>query len=473
MLIGFIIIYLLITIGIGVWASLRVKTTQDFVVAGRNLPTFIAASALFATWFGSETILGASSEFVHHGLIGVIEDPFGAALCLVLVGVFFARPLYRLSILTINDLFRLRFSRTAEVVSTLFMVPSYFGWIAAQLLALAFIINTVTGIPLIYGILLCTLVVVIYTYIGGMWAVSITDTVQTIMIVVGLLVLAGTLLYQSGGISPVLAATPEGFFRFLPERELMDWVHYLAAWITIGLGSIPQQDIFQRVMSARSERTAVQASYLSGLMYLTIGLLPMLIALTGQHLYPGLTVDDAQQLIPGLVLQHGSLFLQVMFFGALISAILSTTSGAILAPATILGENLIKPFLRKPDDRQILRIMRLAVIFVAICSALLAASSSSIYELVGTSSALSLVALFVPLCAALYWRKASNWGALLSMALGMATWIYFDYYVQGEWPGLLPGLAVSLLGMILGSLWLSDDSYRSYQEQKSYLTDNE
>jgi SSS family transporter len=471
MLIGFILLYLLITIGIGAWASLRVKTTQDFVVAGRNLPTFVAASALFATWFGSETILGASSEFVSHGLLGVIEDPFGAAMCLILVGIFFARPLYRLSILTINDLFRLRFSRTAEIVSALFMVPSYFGWIAAQLLALAFIIKTVAGIPLIYGILICTLVVVIYTYIGGMWAVSITDTVQTIMIVLGLLVLIGTLLYQSGGLQPVLEATPEGFFRFYPEREPMEWVHYFAAWITIGLGSIPQQDIFQRVMSARNERTAVRASYLSGAMYLTIGLLPMFIALIGQYLYPELSVDDAQQLIPTIVLQHGSLLLQILFFGALISAILSTTSGAILAPATVLGENLIKPFLRKQDDQQTLRIMRLAVIFVAICSALMAASSSSIYELVGTSSALSLVSLFVPLCAGLYWKRASNWGTLLSMGVGMATWIYFDFFAHSEWPSLLPGLGASMLAMMLGSVFFPDDSYQRFEEQKGYLTE--
>lgn len=473
MLIGFIILYLLITIGIGAWASLRVKTTQDFVVAGRNLPTFVAASALFATWFGSETILGASSEFVSHGILGVIEDPFGAALCLILVGAFFARPLYRLSILTINDLFKLRFSRAAEIVSALFMVPSYFGWIAAQLLALAFIVKTVAGIPLLYGILICTLVVVIYTYIGGMWAVSITDTVQTIMIVLGLLVLVGTLLYKSGGIQPVLEVTPDGFFQFFPEREPMEWVHYFAAWITIGLGSIPQQDIFQRVMSARNEKTAVRSSYLSGIMYLTIGFIPMLIALTGQHLYPDLSIADAQQLIPTIVLTHGNLLLQILFFGALISAILSTTSGAILAPATVLGENLIKPFLRKQTDKGTLQLMRFAVIFVAICSAWMAASSASIYELVGTSSALSLVSLFVPVTAGLYWRKASNLGTLLSMGVGMVVWIIFDFFVETEWPSLLPGLAASLLAMVIGSYIFPDKSYEKFQEQRNSMQTTE
>ena len=200
MLLIFIGGYLLITLLIGWWASTRVHSTKDFVIAGRNLPLIVAASALFATWFGSETIMGASSEFVEKGLIGVIEDPFGAALCLILVGAFFARPLYRLNILTFNDFFNMRFGRKAELLSAVFMVPSYFGWIAAQLVAMAVVLNVIAGLTIVQGIILCTLVVVIYTYIGGMWAVSITDFVQTIMIITGLIVLSVQLNQQVGGL---------------------------------------------------------------------------------------------------------------------------------------------------------------------------------------------------------------------------------------------------------------------------------
>ena len=229
MLLAFIFLYLLFTIGIGWWASTKVKNTQDFVIAGRHLPMVVAASALFATWFGSETIMGASSEFIEHGLLGVIEDPFGAALCLLLVGAFYARPLYRLNILTFNDFFRLRYSRRAEFLSAVFMVPSYFGWIAAQLVALAIILQTLAGISLFYGIAICTTVVVGYTYIGGMWAVSVTDSVQTVMILGGLLFLAWIMLREVGGLDAVLASTPEGFFRFLPPADFGSVVHYFAA----------------------------------------------------------------------------------------------------------------------------------------------------------------------------------------------------------------------------------------------------
>ncbi len=464
MLLSFVIIYLVITLLIGWWASRRVHSTKDFVVAGRQLPMMIAATALFATWFGSETLMGASSEFVEHGLIGVVEDPFGAALCLVLIGAFFARRLYRLNVLTFSDFFRQRFSRRAEFISAVFMVPSYFGWIAAQLVAMAVILKTLTGIPFIYGIAICTLVVLVYTYIGGMWAVSITDFIQTIVILIGLLILAFTVSQRAGGMGKVLASTPEGFFRFTPKPDFHSIIHYIAAWITIGLGSIPQQDVFQRVMAAKNENVAVRASYLSGLMYLSIAFIPLYIGLCGKVLYPELLEGDPQMVLPQMVLQHGSSFLQILFFGALLSAILSTTSGAILAPATVIGENLVRPYFKNLTDAQLLQIMRFGVVGVAVASAFMAGLRTNIYELVGQSSALSLVSLFVPLVGGLYWRRASNLGALLSMILGMVVWIPCE--VAGtEVPSLIWGLLASILGMLVGSFWKTDIGEQSLSHE--------
>jgi len=465
MLLAFIFLYLLLTIGIGWWASTKVKNTQDFVIAGRNLPMVVAASALFATWFGSETIMGASSEFVEQGLLGVIEDPFGAALCLLLVGAFFARPLYRLNILTFNDFFRLRYSRSAELISAVFMVPSYFGWIAAQLVALAIILQTLAGIPLFYGIAICTFVVVVYTYIGGMWAVSVTDSVQTVMILGGLLFMAWIMLREVGGMEVVLANTDENTFRFLPPPDLDSIVHYIAAWITIGLGSIPQQDVFQRVMAARSERTAVQASYLAGLMYLTIGFIPLFIGFCGKILYPEIERGDTQMVIPMMVLEHGNMLLQILFFGALLSAILSTTSGAILAPATVIGENLIRPYVKDIDDGRLLQLMRFAVVGVAVCSAIMAGLKADIYELVAQSSSLSLVSLFVPLTAGLYWRRASERGALASILTGMATWLLCEFVLRTEIPALIYGALASLAAMVAGSLLWPDESFQRFRIQ--------
>lgn len=452
MLISFIVLYLFTTILIGWYASKFVKTSSDFAIAGRRMPTYVVASGLFATWFGSETVMGASSEFVEHGILGVIEDPFGAALCLLLIGLFFARPLYRLNILTFSDYFRIRYDRKVEWISAIFMIPSYFSWIAAQLVALAIVLQSIIGIPFVYGIIICAAVVLFYTFVGGMWSVAITDTVQTAIIIIGMLVLMLELVGEVGGYKQILKHTPPDFFKFTPkENTITSWITYFGAWVTIGWGSIPQQDIFQRTLSAKSEKVAVQSAYLSALMYLTVASMPLIIALCGTILYADLKQSDSQMLIPILVLKHSGIGMQILFFGALLSAILSTCSGAILAPATVLGENLIKPLYgEKISDKKLLKIMRFSVIGITLIGVALSLYKSEIYELVGESSALSLVALFVPLVAGLYWKKANSIGAILSMTLGTGVWTFFEFY-ETQIPSMIWGLLASIFGMFLGS----------------------
>ena len=238
---------MVVTILIGYWASRFVKNTRDFVVAGRRMPMIVVASGLFATWFGSETVMGASTAFLDEGVMGIIEDPFGAALCLIFIGIFMARPLYKLNLLTFSDYFRKRYSHATESLSAVMMIPSYWGWIAAQLIALATVLNVLTGMDIFTGVVIFGFIVMFYTYIGGMWAVSITDLVQTIMIVVGMILVMFSVVAQAGGWDVLIAkakSEPETF-RFLPHGNFKDIVAYVAAWITVGLGSVPQQDVFQ------------------------------------------------------------------------------------------------------------------------------------------------------------------------------------------------------------------------------------
>lgn len=467
-LLTFVILYLVVTVLVGWWSSRFVKNTSDFVIAGRRMPLMVVAAGLFATWFGSETVMGASSAFVDEGLYGTIEDPFGASLCLFLVGVFIAKPLYKKNYLTFGDFFRERFSKRSELIGGIMMVLSYFGWIAAQLVALAIILQVLgmhalgVSIPIWAGIIFCSVVVMLYTYIGGMWAVSVTDFIQTIMIIGGLFVLMIVVVGEAGGVQEVIAKTPPGFFKFLPDRNAHDILIYISMWITIGLGSIPQQDVFQRVMSAKSEKTAVYGAYISAFMYLSVAFMPLVIGLCGKLMYPELLTgsDEAKQmLIPQMVILHSGTVLQILFFGALLSAILSTCSGAILAPATVLGENLIKPALKNVSDKRLLNIMRWSVVGVTAVSASLASMSKDIYELVGDSSALSLVSLFVPLIAGLYWKRASDMGTMFSMTLGFFFW--FSAEVAGSEFSLLIGLFFSVIGMIGGSLLVPEQREES------------
>ena len=449
MLILFVLLYLLFTVAIGYWASRRVHSTTDFMLAGRRLPFYMSTAVVFATWFGSETLLGASSEFAQHGLLGVIEDPFGAALCLVLVGIFFARRLYNMNLLTIGDYYRIRYNKTTEQIAAFFMVISYFGWIAAQMVALGIVLNQVLGIPTTVGMILGSLIVVGYTYMGGMWSVSVTDFIQTTMIIGGLLFILFEIT-QKVPVAQVTAGLPSNFFDFTPqERSATSWLNYFALWITIGLGSIPQQDVFQRVMSARSAGVAVASSIGAGFLYLTVAFIPLLLALYARYLYPELQASDAQLLVPGLIFNSGSFVVKALFFGALISAIISTASGGILAPASILSENMMRPLLKTVTDEQMLRLSRLSVLVVAAISLSMAMMRQNIYELVSESSALSLVSLFVPLVAGMFWRKANAASAIASILAGMGTWLAALYLDTSINP-MLYGLAGSIAGLFIG-----------------------
>ncbi len=463
MLLTAIIIYLAITVAVGAWASRLVKSSNDFVLAGRSLPLFLSASALFATWFGSETMFGASSVFLEEGLQGVIEDPFGGALCLVLFGMFYLRPMYRMGVLTIGDVFRKIFGKQVEFFSTVFMVPIYFGYVAAQLVALGLVFGTVTDLTLLEGIIISAGIVVIYTFMGGMWAVSITDFIQTTMIVIGLVWVTVMIAREAGGVNEILSRAPAGSFQFFPDAGFTSWVNYLGAWIILGLGSIPSQDIYQRVMASKSEKVAVQSTYLAGGFYLSFGLLPLFIALGAKVLYPELYLENKQMLLPSMVLAHGGLPVQIIFFGALISAIMSTASSGLLAPAALISENLIRPlFAGKLKDKQLLWILRTNVFVVALIATYMASRDSNIYELVAGASILLLVSLFAPLTAGLYWKKASKMGAILSMVIGMMVYLVCDN-LELEIQSHIFGLLASIAAMIFGSYLFPNKSNVSYE----------
>jgi SSS family transporter len=426
------------------------------MLAGRSLPMVLSTSALFATWFGSETVFGASSEFLKGGLFAVIEDPFGAALCLLLFGLFFAPRLYAMNLLTLGDFFKIRFGRKTELIASIFMVPSYFGYTAGQLVALGLILNVVTGIPVWQGVVFSSLVVTVYTFMGGMWAISITDFIQSIVIIAGLVVLAIVLADKAGGVTVVFEQVPAENFRFLPDWDITSVLTYLAAWSVLGLGSIPSQDIFQRVMSSSSQRTAVRSCFYASGLYLTVAMLPLFISLCVKFLYPEQVTGDTQLTLPSMVMAHTALPIQVLFFGSLLSAILSTTSSSILAPAAIFSENIVKPLLKRPlTDRQFLFLTRLSVLIFSLGATVMGCLKSDIYELVGVSSILSLVSLFIPMVFGLYWKRTSGTGAISSMFAGMAVWMYYEWK-PATVPSLVPAVSACLVVLVLVSMLFPD-----------------
>jgi len=281
-LITFVVLYLLGTLAVGVWAGTRVKNTADFAIAGRRLPLIMVVTTTFATWFGAETVMGIPAKFVQGGLNAIIEDPFGAGTCLILVGLFFAARLYKQNLLTIGAFYRQRYGRGIEVFCSVAIILSYLGWVAAQITALGLVFSVLTNgtMSATTGMIVGTLAVLVYVVIGGFLAVAWTDFIQMIVLVVGLSIIAVFASDLAGGSDKVLAmASQADLFRFLPEPSFTEIAMFIGAGLTMMLGSIPQQDVFQRVMSAKDANTARNGAIIGGVRYIPFAFVPMFVGL--------------------------------------------------------------------------------------------------------------------------------------------------------------------------------------------------
>jgi Na+/proline symporter len=357
-----------------------------------------------------------------------------------------------MNLLTLGDFFKVRFGKRTEIVAGIFIVPSYLGYIAAQLVAMGLILNVVIGLETWQGIIISACIVTFYTYIGGMWAITITDFIQSILIISGMIVLAVVLTGKAGGLTQVMDSVHPKDLQFFPKPEFVEVVTYIAAWSVLGLGSIPSQDVFQRVMSSGSMKSAIRSCYVAAGMYLTVAMLPLFISLCTKLLYHNELDGDTQLALPRMVLLHTAMPVQILFFGSLLSAIMSTTSSAMLAPAAIFSENLVKPLVkRKFSDKEFLLLTRVSVLLFSAVATIMACIRRDIYELVGESSVLSLVSLFCPMILGMYWKKSTGVAAITSMVAGLASWFYFVNREEIV-PALVPATLISLFVMILVSL---------------------
>lgn len=463
MLIWFVIAYLLVSIGIGLAAATRVKNTKDYAVAGRHLPLPIVMATVFATWFGAEAVFGVSATFVREGLNGVAADPFGSSMCLIIAGFFFSTQLYKLNIITLGDFYRMRYNRTVEVLTTIAIVISYLGWVAAQIKALGLIFNMITNgvVSEDAGMILGTAIVLTYTTLGGMLSVAILDFVQMIVVIGGLLYIGSIVSGMTGGVALVIEhARAAGKLDFFPKgADIWIWITFLGGWITMMLGSIPQQDVFQRITSAKSAKVALWGSILGASVYFCFTFVPMFIAYSATLIDPAvfgkLVIEDSQRVLPTLVLQHTPLIAQAIFFGAILSAIMSCSSATLLAPSITFAENVVRGYMPNMNDKAFLRVMRICLVFFALLVLLYALNSkNSIFGMVESAYKITLAGAFIPLIFGAFWKRATSQGALAAIIGGIGSWVMIEVLVgeKSLVPPQLIGLAVSAIGMIIGSL---------------------
>ena len=469
MLLGFVILYLVMSLGLGFYAATKVHSAKDYIAAGRSLPFYIVMAMVFATWFGAETVLGIPATFMEEDLAGLISDPFGASLCLILFGLFFARKLYRMNLLTIGDFYRERYDRKVEVVTGIAIALSYLGWVSAQVTALGLVFNVLSDgvITQQQGILIGAAIVLMYTLYGGMWSVALTTFFQMIIIVIGLFYIATLLADMTGGVAPVIEhAAANQKFHFWPDMNAIAMIAFISGLLTMGFGSVPQQDVFQRANSSKNENIAVWGTVMGGVAYFLFAAVPLFMAYSANLIDPELATrllaDDSQKLLPELVKGHLPLFAQVVFFGALLAVIMSTASGTLLAPSVTISENVIKDFItrrRHLPDHQLLVITRWVVAVFTVLVTLYALwameHETGIHQMVENAYKVTLVLAFVPLVAGLYWPRATTRGAYWAIVLGLSTWLPMEFFVpegEGFMPPQFAGFLMAILGMLVGSL---------------------
>ena len=246
-------LYVGILVYLGYSASKRVTGSADFIVAGRKLPLFLCMFTIFANWFGPGTCIGAAGKAYEKGFLGVISTPFGSALCLVIAGFFFIRFLRRMKLLTVPDFFKRRYSEFLGVLASIFMIPAYIGWTGSTLVAFGFILHTVTGINTPVCIMIGASIVLTYTILGGMWAASMTDFVQALILIGGLILLVPFALKDVGGWDGLFEKVPSSFFSLVPlQHTLVDWLWYIEALLIIAIGNVIETSPITVAASASS-----------------------------------------------------------------------------------------------------------------------------------------------------------------------------------------------------------------------------
>ncbi len=463
MLIWLVIAYIMISVAIGLLAAKRVHNVKDYAVAGRHLPLPVVIATVFATWFGAEVVFGVSATFVQDGFNGLAADPFGASMCLIIAGLFFSTKLYKLNIITLGDFYRMRYNRTVEILTTIAIVISYLGWVAAQIAALGLVFNILTqgAVSQELGMVIGIVIVLTYTTLGGMLSVAILDFMQMIVIIFGLLYVAYIVAGMTGGVSPVIAhAEAAGKLDFFPEdADIWMYLTFIGGWLTLMLGSIPQQDVFQRITSAKSAKVALWGSIIGATIYFCSAFIPMFIAYAATMIDPTvfgqLAADDSQRVLPTMILHHMPLLAQVIFFGAVISAIMSTSSATLLAPSVTFAENIVKDLMPHLTDEGMLKVMRLSLVGFAACVLIYALNSErSIFGMVESAYKVTLAGAFVPLVFGAFWKKSTSQGAFFAIIFGIGSWVGIELAFGEEMlvPPQLIGLGISIISMIIGSL---------------------
>jgi Na+/proline symporter len=432
--------YLVVQFAFGMLVSRRIASESDYLNAGRRLGVTLAAFSIFATWFGAETVVGAAGSIYSDGLSGGSADPFGYGLCLIVLGLVVAAPLWRRKYTTFGDLFRERYSPGVERLAVLLMVPTSVLWAAAQIRAFGQVVSASSDLEVSIAISAAAAFVVVYTIAGGLLADVVTDFVQSIAVVAGLVVLLVLVAGSQGGVGELVSSIDPARLALFSTAEATP-LEILEAWAVPVCGSLLAVELLSRILGCKSAATARNATLLGAALYLVVGIIPVTIGLAGPSLVPGL--EEPEQLVSLLAQRHLSTFLYVLFAGALISAILSTVDSCLLAAASLVSHNLVVPLRPSLTERQKIASARIGVAVFGVAAYVIALYAGGIYELVATASAFGSAGIFVVGMFGLFSRVGGKQSAYAALVAGVVVWAAGEYWLAWSTPYVI-ALAAAL-----------------------------
>lgn len=416
-----IALYMLLQLGIGVWVSRRIRTEDDYLIAGRKLGYTLLTFSIFATWFGAETVIGSAGTVYSDGISLASPEPFGYGLCLVLMGLVFAAPLWRRKLTTLADLFRQRYSVGVEKTAAIILIPASILWAAAQVRAFGQVISAASTIEVEVAIGIAATATIAYTVFGGLLVDAITDVIQGGVLIVGLVTIGVLTVVNLGGPAESLNAVAESGRLVSPATVHPGLLAGLEAWAIPVCGSVVATELVGRVIAARSADVARRSSLAAGGLYLLIGLIPVFVGITGA----GLALDLAhpEQLLPMVAQTQLPPIAYAMFAGGLLSAILSTVDSTLLISSGLLSHNVIVPALGDPSERTRVLLARGGVLTFGILAYVLALRAEGVLDLVEQASAFGSAGALVTVTFGLFTRFGGPRAALATLIGGMVAYL--------------------------------------------------
>lgn len=448
-----VMIYIGLQLLVGLLVSRRITSESDYLLAGRSLGYSLTTFSFFATWFGAETCVSSAGGLYEKGLAGGAAEPFGYALCVILLGLFFAVRLWKRGLTTIADFFAQRYSPTVEKLAVIILAPTSVFWAAAQIRAFGQVLSASSGAAVTTTITIAAAVVIVYTVSGGLRADVITDFVQGVLIIIGLVVLLFAIVGNLGGFHAVWAGIPSERLRFFGGSESSPW-DIMEAWAIPVCGSLVAQELVSRVAASRTPQIASRSALMGGAMYLLIGMIPAFIGLIGINFMPDL--KNPEQILPLLAQKHLSTFLYILFAGALVSAILSTVDSSLLAASALVSHNLLLPLRPGISEAAKVRMARIGVAVCGVIAWMLALSADTIYGLVEASSSFGGGGLFVLMVVGLFTKWGGRIAGLTTVLTSLTVWLSAN--LTGSPYAFIPSMFAALAAYLLAALaerWLA------------------